>query len=82
MPSLEELRRKKPMTQRELADAAGVSENTIWLIENRRHGKLRPRVMRAIASALGVGPSDVDEFLPSLQPAGEAPLGQDGQDTA
>lgn len=67
MAKLEQLRLAKPLTQRELAEAAGVSENTVWLIENGRSRNPRPRVMRAIAAALGVAPGDVDEFRPSLQ---------------
>jgi len=67
VPTLEQLRRQKPLTQRELAETAGVSENTIWVIENGRHGALRPRVIRAIATALGVQPADIDEFRPLLQ---------------
>ena len=73
MPPLAELRQRKPWTQKELADAAGVSENTIWVIENRRHGRVRPRVVRAIAQALGVEPGQIAEFRPllGLPPEGE-----------
>ncbi len=73
MPTLEQLRLAKPYTQRELAEAAGVSENTIWVIEKHRHGNLRPRIMRAIADALGVEPAAIDEFRASLglEPASE-----------
>jgi transcriptional regulator with XRE-family HTH domain len=75
MPSLEQLRLGKPYTQRELAEAAEVSENTIWLIEKHRHKSLRPRVMRAIAGALGVEPAEIAEFRASLgleDPQGKA----------
>jgi DNA-binding Xre family transcriptional regulator len=57
------------MTQRELAEAAGVSEATIRVIEGGRAKTLRPRTMRAIAEVLGVQPADVDEFATSLRPS-------------
>ncbi len=67
MPTLEALRRRRPLTQRELAHQAGVSEATIRAIENGQHlGRLRPRTMRAIAQALGVEPIDIAEFRASL----------------
>ena len=67
MPTLEVLRRRQPLTQRELAQEAGVSEATIRAIENGQHtGRVRPRTMRAIAQVLGVQPIEVDEFRPSL----------------
>ena len=67
MATLEALRRRKPLTQRELAQAAGVSEATIRAIENGQHtGRLRPRTMRALAQVLGVRPIDVVEFRSSL----------------
>jgi hypothetical protein len=49
------LRRRVPLTQGELAAAAGVSVGTV-----------RPRVIRALAAALGVDPAVVAEFRPSL----------------
>jgi len=67
MPMLEALRRRKPLTQRELAQEAGVSEATIRAIENGQHiGRVRPRTMRAIAQVLQVQPVEIDEFRPSL----------------
>ena len=68
MARLARLRREKPLTQAELANAAGVAEATIRAIENGYAGRLRPRTMRGIAQALGVRPADVDEFRPSLKP--------------
>ncbi len=68
MPPLVVLRLQKPWTQRELAEAAGVHENTILAIERGSHGRLRPRTMRAIARALRVAVQDIDEFRESLQP--------------
>lgn len=65
-----ELRERRMMTQRELADAAGVSEFTIQRIE-RGEGAVRPKTGRAIAEALGVR---VEDLLEDLTPKAQAPL--------
>jgi DNA-binding XRE family transcriptional regulator len=61
MAPLEVLRRQRLLSQRDLAQRAGIAQSTVYLIEN---GRTRPRlkVMRAICQALGVQPTDVDEF--------------------
>ena len=64
--SLEQLRRRQPLTQKELAQAAGVSVGTVRGIEHGYYKSVRPRVIRAIAETLGVQPADVIEFRPSL----------------
>jgi transcriptional regulator with XRE-family HTH domain len=71
------LRRRVPWTQRELAAAAGVSVATIRGLEQGGPRCPRPRVIRALAAALGVPPAAVAEFrlalgLPRAGPA--APL--------
>lgn len=66
MARLEELRRRRPLTQAELAEASLVSEATIRAIENGYARRLRPKTMRAIAAALEVAPADIDEFRESL----------------
>lgn len=66
MARLQALRIRKPLTQRELAEQANVSEATIRAIETGRGGRIRPRTMRAIAHVLGVEAGDVDEFRPTL----------------
>jgi transcriptional regulator with XRE-family HTH domain len=60
------LRRRVPLTQGELAAAAGVSVGTVRGIERNAYATVRPRVMRALAEALGVAPAAVAEFRPSL----------------
>jgi len=60
------LRRRVPLTQGELAAAAGVSVGTVRGIERNAYGTVRPRVIRALAAALGVDPAVVAEFRPSL----------------
>ena len=64
--ALATLRRRMPLTQGELAAAAGVSVGTVRSIERNVSAMVRPRVMRALAAALGVAPAAVAEFRPSL----------------
>ena len=63
---LEQWRRRQPRTQKELAEAAGVSVGTVRGIEHGYYKSVRPRVMRSIASALDVQPADIVEFRSSL----------------
>jgi transcriptional regulator with XRE-family HTH domain len=70
------LRRRVPLTQGELAAAAGVSVGTVRGIERNAYATVRPRVIRALAAALGTDPAAVAEFrvslglpLPSSSPA-------------
>ena len=70
---LAQLRRRVPWTQRELAAAAGVSVGTVRGIERGRHRAPRPRVIRALAAALGVAPAAVAEFHSGLGLAPAAP---------
>jgi transcriptional regulator with XRE-family HTH domain len=49
-------RLRRALTQRELADRAGVSYVTISRIENDASGPVKPPTLRKIAEALGVVP--------------------------
>jgi transcriptional regulator with XRE-family HTH domain len=60
---LKEHRKRAFLTTRELAEKAGVSPATIWRIERGEKHDRQPRVMRAIAGALGLHPSDIAEFV-------------------
>ena len=59
--SLRALRAARLLTIRELARLAGVAPSTIYLTEAGRTTP-RPAVMRQLATALGVDPSQVAEF--------------------
>ena len=66
MPSFREMRFARLLTMRELAQRAGVSPSTVYLIEA---GRTRPsfRVMRQLATVLGVEPDAIDEFREAIQ---------------
>ena len=48
------VRKRRALTQAELAGAAGISTDTIVKLENGRH-EPRPKTIRALANALEVG---------------------------
>ena len=58
LPSLRGLRQSRGLTQRELAHLAGVSANTVRLLEGGRRGSY-PVTVRKLATALGVTPSEL-----------------------
>lgn len=66
MATLREVRQRQGLSQRALATRAGVSLQTVYLIET---GRVRPRfaVMREICRVLGVAPQEIDEFRKSLE---------------
>jgi transcriptional regulator with XRE-family HTH domain len=66
MVRLEDLRRRRALTQQALAEQAGIAVKTVWMIEGRKRSRYQPRIMRAVAKALGIRMEDVDEFRDSL----------------
>jgi transcriptional regulator with XRE-family HTH domain len=56
------VRRRKLLSQRELARQAGVALSTIYLIEAGRTERVTFKVMRAVSDALEVAPASVAEF--------------------
>jgi transcriptional regulator with XRE-family HTH domain len=68
MPSLREMRVRRPMTIRELAAAASVTPKTIVAIEAGR-SRPRPGTMRRIAAALDAEPSQITEFADAMTDA-------------
>jgi transcriptional regulator with XRE-family HTH domain len=61
--TLKQHREASYLSTRELASKAGVGADTVWRIEGGDYKKLRPSTMRKIASALGVHPSEIAEFV-------------------
>ena len=55
---LQELRRQRVLSLRELEERSGISYNTIWRIEAGRQGA-QPRTIRKLAEALGVEPYEL-----------------------
>jgi DNA-binding XRE family transcriptional regulator len=66
MATLRNLRRRQLLSQRDLAQKAGVTASTVYLIET---GQTEPRlkVMRQLCEALNVHPMEVDEFRNVLE---------------
>jgi transcriptional regulator with XRE-family HTH domain len=58
LPGLLDARRRVALSQRELAKLAGVSANTVRLLEGGRRGS-HPATARKLASALGVSPEEL-----------------------
>jgi transcriptional regulator with XRE-family HTH domain len=56
------VRRRKLLSQRDLARQAGVALSTIYLLEAARTERATFKVMRAISQALNVPPDSIAEF--------------------
>lgn len=59
---LKERRKLAHLTVKELAERAGVSPGTVRRIERGGHKQLRLVTIQRISNALGLRPSEVDEF--------------------
>ena len=59
---IRELRQRKLLSQRELAQKAGVSETTIVKLEMGAT-KPQPRTLRKIAEALGISAEDMADLM-------------------
>lgn len=53
------VREEKFLSQRELADRAGINHNTVWRIEGDDSVEVHPRTIRKIAGALDVDPASL-----------------------
>lgn len=62
---LKDARTSKFLSTRDLAQAAGVSHSTVAAIESGRELPML-RTARKLAEALGIEPTDVDEFKAAL----------------
>jgi transcriptional regulator with XRE-family HTH domain len=58
LPNLRAVRRSRALSQRQLAELAGVSANTVRSLESGRRGAY-PVTVRRLASALEVSPVDL-----------------------
>ena len=66
MPSLREVRIRKVLSRRALAERSGISARTIAAVEN---GETTPqlRTARQLAQALDVPPEEVDELRAAIE---------------
>jgi transcriptional regulator with XRE-family HTH domain len=55
---LKALREERVLSQRDLASMAGLTQMTVWRIENG-YRDARPRTIRKLAGALGVEPKEL-----------------------
>jgi transcriptional regulator with XRE-family HTH domain len=55
---MKRLREEKVLSQRELASMAGLTQMTVWRIENG-YRDARPQTIRKLAVALGVEPKEL-----------------------
>ena len=63
---LQDIRQRKVLSRRELAERAEISLGALIKIELGRVKRPQTRVIRAIAAALEVEPAEVDEFKATL----------------
>jgi len=56
------LRKRKLLSQRDLARQAGVALSTVYLIEAGKTERVTFKVMRSVSEALGVAPESIAEF--------------------
>ena len=57
MAKLQELRIDRGLSQRQLAERAGLSPGAVWRLEQRGSG--HPNTLKKIADVLGVRPTDL-----------------------
>lgn len=59
MPTLRELRERKLLTQKELAQKIGVSPGAIYKMESGKTGRPRFSVMRKLGEVLEIDPNTI-----------------------
>jgi len=64
---LASIRKRKLLSQRALAHAAGVALSTIYLLEAGKTERTTFKVMRAVSESLGVPPESIAEFRRTLE---------------
>ena len=60
-------RKRKLLSQRDLARAAGVALSTIYLLEAGKTERATYKVMRSVSAALDVAPEAIAEFRRALE---------------
>ena len=65
---LKELRERKPLSQKALAEKSGVSALQIWRIEGGKHKTIRRLTVERLARALGVTPEILTGQAPLPEP--------------
>ncbi len=58
---LKELRERRTLSQRELAERSGVAHTTIHALEVGKRTSAWPRTVRSLAEALGVDPHELSD---------------------
>jgi transcriptional regulator with XRE-family HTH domain len=58
LPALRAVRQSMALTQRQLAELAGISATTVGLLETKERGAY-PATVRKLAAALGVPPAEL-----------------------
>ncbi len=61
------VRKRKLLSQRDLARQAGVALSTIYLLEAGRTQRVTFKVMRAVSDALSVPPDSIAEFRRAME---------------
>ncbi len=61
------VRKRKLLSQRDLARQAGVALSTIYLVEAGKTQQVTFKVMRAVSDALGVPPDSIAEFRRAME---------------
>jgi len=64
---LASVRKRKLLSQRDLAHRAGVALSTIYLIEAGKTERVSFKVMRSVSEALEVAPESIAEFRRALE---------------
>ena len=61
------LRKRKLLSQRDLARRAGVALSTVYLIEAGKTERITFKVMRSVSEVLEVAPESIAEFKRALE---------------
>jgi transcriptional regulator with XRE-family HTH domain len=64
---LASLRKRKLLSQRDLARKAGVALSTVYLIEAGKTERITFKVMRSVSNALEIPPESIAEFRRALE---------------